>query len=312
MSTTTIDIKQYDFSTIPQTGFIEILGKRGTGKTTWTQYILTQSPSKDQGLFIVIGGSETVKESWSQFIHPLYVHDASIEYLERLRDQRNARIRHFQRLRRAFPTSEHVTLVFDDIASNKKIMRSPILGYLASNSRHLHMSIIILAQYHCQIPPEIRNQFDFVVILATSDAKTIGRVHSEFCSIIDLRSFRSVLAFATQKHGACIINNQSASMEITDVISYGLMETYPVVVQELGSPQLWTFARERYIDVDMVVPSKSDAEQWVRKRSQDEDSESVSQRDDDNDTYSKSAHVAEHVSRFIHTDRHGKIVVRKV
>lgn len=309
MSTTTIDIKQYDFSTLPQTGFIEILGKRGTGKTTWTQYILTKSPSRDHGMFIVIGGSETVKESWSQFIHPLYVHDASVEYLERLRNQRNARIRHFQRLHREFPVTEHVTLVFDDIASNKKIMRSPIMGYLASNSRHLHMNIVILAQYHCQIPPEIRNQFDYAIILATSDAKTIARVHSEFCSIIDLRSFRSVLSFATQKHGACVINNQSASMDIADVLSYGVMDTYPLVVQELGSAQLWAFARERYIDVDMVVPSKHDAEQWVRKRSQDEDSE---QHDDTNDTYSKSVHVAEHVSRFIHTDRHGKIVVRKV
>ena len=62
MLTELVDVQPYHWSTLPPCGFFEVLGKRGTGKTTWTQHILQSSPHKSSGLFVVMAGSETAKQ----------------------------------------------------------------------------------------------------------------------------------------------------------------------------------------------------------------------------------------------------------
>ena len=146
-----VDIRTYDWTTLPACGFFEVLGKRGTGKTSWTQYILQFSPLKTTGSFVVMAGSETAKSSWATLVPPLFVHHPTIERLEKIKSVQNALVREHTRAGTPFPPHNMLTLVLDDVSSNKQIMRSPILAYLASNSRHLQMSIFILAQYHCQI-----------------------------------------------------------------------------------------------------------------------------------------------------------------
>lgn len=285
MLTELVDVQAYDWDILPACGFFEVLGKRGTGKTSWTQYILQYSPNKQSGVFVVVAGSETAKQSWSKLVHPIFVVDPSLQHLEILKDTQNELVRHYQKNHEEFPDEKKMTLVLDDVSSNKKLMRSQILSYLASNSRHLQMSIFILAQYHCQIVAEVRNQFDQVFMLSTSDKKSIERLHAEYCSSIDLRIFKHVLGYVTQNYGLMVINNQATSVHINDICFHAKMKTYPPDLQQLGSENTWDFGTDYYCDEDQSRPDIDDADAWQQ----------------DQEDQQKN-HVV--------TDRRGKLVIR--
>jgi hypothetical protein len=277
-----VDLVDFDFSSLPTTGFFEVVGKRGTGKTTWIQHILQSSPMRNNGLFVVIAGSEMVKISWSKIIHPMYIIEGSsgIQYLETLKQHQNSCIREFGN---DYPDSFHVTIIFDDVAADKRLMNSSVLKYLASNSRHLHMSIYILAQYHMQIVKEVRQQFDYVFILNTSDRRTMKNIHDEFCSNVDMHLFTPVLAFATKNFGLLVINNRVNSPSISDVCSYATMDYPPTYdVYKLGSDELWNYANSQFVSPQAERPSIVQADAWQ----------------------TSTHHIVE-------DSRHGKIIIRK-
>lgn len=259
-----VDIDRFDYSKLPPYGFIEVLGKRGTGKTTWTQYILQHTKSADTGLFSLIAGSETVRNAWSTLIHPMYIVgvDMAISHLERIRDNQNTLIRTKSK---AEMEPFHMTLVLDDVASNRKIMRSPILAYLASNSRHLHMTIIILVQYHCQVVKEIRNQFDLVFVLSTGDADIVKQLHKEYCAGTTLETFRHVLGYVTEDFGMCVINNRLNSSNLSHICFYDRISSYPPDLIRLGSEEQWTFAENNYISPDTEKPSDTSIHTWENR-----------------------------------------------
>jgi hypothetical protein len=292
MTSQTIDVQQFEFSTLPPTGFYEVLGKRGTGKTTWTKHILQSSQYAREGLFIVMGGSETVRDSWSDVIHPLYVVDASVEYLEILTAERNQLIRKNKQHDRQLQPHEHVTLILDDVSSIKAVMKSQALSYLASNSRHLHMAIFILAQSHTQVPTEVRSQNDFLFVLSTADSKNIQRIREEYASSIDKRVFRTVLSFCTNERGLLVVDNRTSS---DDVSAICYMARNPglhgVTHDRLGPEKMWLFAQSRYIN--QSVPSAEDAETWAIHQQQEHD---ITKKIQD--------------SRKIYKDKRGQIVIR--
>jgi hypothetical protein len=293
MTSQTIDVQQFDFATLPSTGFYEVLGKRGTGKTTWTKFILQSSQYAREGLFIVMGGSETVRDSWSDVIHPLYVIDASVEYLEKLTDQRNHLIRQCKQQDREPTRREHVTLILDDVASIKTVMKSQPLSYLASNSRHLHMAIFILAQAHTQVPTEVRSQNDFLFVLATADSKNISRMREEYASSVDKRVFRTLLSFCTNDRGLLVVDNRTSSDQVSDIC---YMVRNPGLHahdhRRLGPDQLWAFADSRYINT--AVPTAEEAHEWNIQN--DEDTTELTKKIQD--------------SRKIYQDKQGQLVIR--
>jgi len=257
-----VNIHPYDWSALPACGFFEVLGKRGTGKTSWTQHILQFSPLKPTGAFVVIAGSETAKDSWSKIVPSLFVNDPDLVQLERIKSIQNSHVRAAQKSGTPFPPECQLTLVFDDVSSNKKLMRSPILAYLASNSRHLQMSIFILAQYHCQIVAEVRNQFDLVFLLNTADRKSINRLHAEYCSPIDRRIFGHLLSHCTQNYGMLIIDNQTTSPDVESICFYATQDPYPPILERLGPGTFWEFDDNHYCDEETLRPDRETADAW--------------------------------------------------
>jgi len=283
-----IDITAYDWDGMPPCGFFEVLGKRGTGKTSWTQYITQFSPTRSVGTFVVVAGSETAKASWSKIVHPIFVYDPEIQALEKICDTQSAIVKGFHREGTPVPPDRHVTVVLDDVSSNKKLMRSQVISSMASNSRHLNMSVFILVQYHCQIVSEVRNQFDTVFMLNTADKRSIERVHAEYCSVVDLRVFKHVMGHVTKDFGMLVIDNRSTDPDIKTICFYASMASYPPVIERLGAPELWEWCEDHYGDPDEPRPDPEDADEWEQ-----------------------SSYDPQKTSHTI-TDRRGRLTIRKV
>lgn len=293
MLTEYVDLTEFSFSSLPRTGFYEVLGKRGTGKTTWTKYMLQFTPHAHVGMFVVMCGSETIRESWSEVIHPMYIQGPRVDYLETVVNDRNELIRESRLAGRALKEEEHLTLVLDDVASVRRIMRSNVLAYLASNSRHLHMSIFLLAQYHCQIPAEIRNQNDLIFMLATHDQKTIRRVHAEYASCLDRRAFEHVVSYCTDNYGMLVIDNRSIGSDFDSICFSARISDYnELQFAKLGSQSLHQFIDHWYFDENH--PTDQEAVEWTQSQQEKDMVKQIMG------------------NRRIFQDRRGKLVIRTV
>ena len=81
----TTEVHEFNIKDIPYNGFIQILGKRGTGKTSWAKHICANLEDNGEGIFIVMAGSEKVKESWAEMVPKLFIVDPNEAYLEKIK-----------------------------------------------------------------------------------------------------------------------------------------------------------------------------------------------------------------------------------
>ena len=289
-----VDISSFKYEHIPYNGFIEFLGKRGSGKTSWVRYMLTQLIDRQEGTFIVMAGSERVKDLWADMVPRLFVVDPSLEYLEKLKQHQTQMVKHYKHS--DFPRVHHITLILDDCASIKTFMRSPILAWLASNGRHIELRICILVQYLNQCPCEIRDQFDIIFCLATSNRKNIAKLHEEYVGVGEFRTFRSVLNTMTEDRGCLVIDNRINSSSISGCCFYSKIENFPIVPIHIGDEQQWSYSEKHYIEnIQTYVPHQLQQD-VVEESDEEEDLEEIKKVMDTTRMYS---------------DRLGKIIIRK-
>ena len=250
--------------------------------------MLAQLLDREEGTFIVMAGSERVKDTWADMVPRLFVVDTSIEYLEKMKHHQTEMVKKYKT---DFPRIHHITLILDDCASIKSFMRSPILAWLASNGRHIELRLCILVQYLNQCPCEIRDQFDIIFCLATSNRKNIYKLHEEFVGVGDIRTFRSVLNTMTEDRGCLVIDNRISSNSISGCCFYTKMVSFPFAPLRLGDKQQWVYSEKHYLD-DVYIEQLEEAEE-----SESEELEEIKKVMDTTRLYS---------------DRLGKIIIRKL
>ena len=297
----TAEIHEFDIKSLPCNGFIQIIGKRGTGKTSWAKHICSNLEDSKNGIFIVMAGSEKVKESWSEYIPGLFVLDPSEMYLEKIKNIQNKNIKMFLSRKEEFPQDLHITLIMDDCSSNKAIIRSKIMAWFGSNGRHIELRVILLTQYLNQIIPELRCQFDVVVILATSNKKNVTKFHEEFVGCGNLRTFHTILNIMTEDNGALIVDNRTNPSSLSSCCFYGKINPWPIPAKRLGHPTTWEFNDKHFI-------------------LQEEEEENITTKDNMDVEIDEEDDMGEISSRIellgnekrMYSDRHGSILVRKI
>lgn len=243
------DIKEYSYETLPQSSMILLIAKRKSGKTTWAKNMLSHMPSARSGIVIVMAGTVETKRSWMDWVHPLYIVDPSVEYLEKLKSTQNNNVQQCMDSGKEFDMSKkHITLIIDDCSSISALMKSDVFKYLASNGRHLFITLFITSQYLNAIPAEVRVQFDVIIILATGNRRNIAKLHEEYASCSTPREFRSVLSTCTENFGSLVIDNTINAMRISDNAFYGEIPIWPLPIVRLGASTVWEFADKHYVD----------------------------------------------------------------
>lgn len=310
-SSTVIDVQPFKNHKMPDSGFILYLGKRGTGKSTLAMYMSRFWKHARSGMAIAMCGSESVKNDWTHVIPKLFTVDISTEYIETMLEQQNELVRKYEQLNVAFPAYHEKLIILDDVASSKAFMRSKAFIYMASNSRHLHLTTFVLAQYLFQVPAECRNQFDLVFSMNTNNRRNITTLHSEYANSVSLRVFRSVLTTVTENYGVLCIDNRKNTSNISDVCSY-TRAPYPIAHVRVGSDALWQYSKKHYLDIDRLRAHKTSLRTQLDSMSMDDhvmdsDDEEEQQK---SDLFENAYDILD--NRRIFNDRTGSILIRKM
>jgi hypothetical protein len=166
-----------------QSFFLMIVGKPGSGKSTFLLSMLT-STKKDRiykGVFKDIiyccppNSRGTVKDNP---LEECTVHNGiSLDIVENIVDNKTkydeSPKKHYNQL-----------LIIDDCtASLKNKQNIEILNELSMNRRHLSLSIILLTQYVTSVPASVRSQLSQIVLFKPSNNKDYDTLKREFINM---------------------------------------------------------------------------------------------------------------------------------
>lgn len=239
-----INIKEADFNDIEPCASIALLGKRRTGKTTWAKYLL-QYINKSIDRFVVICGNKDNGSEWKQIIHPLYVMNKDENHLKRIRDYQDVTLSKIDKTN-VIPRKYRICIILDDCGSDRSFMHSNIMKDILSNGRHYGMTIIMLCQYLNQMHCENRDQIDYLLVLHTSNNRNVRKIHDEYGSTTDLRSFKYILNACTVNRGCCWIDNTKNAINVSDSTYYKRIK-WPCTFSEVGSSHVRTYGDQHHL-----------------------------------------------------------------
>lgn len=169
------DVKFHPYPTIL------LVGKRNSGKS-WTSVSLALEYPHVQRWCAWCGNKDTA-DFWAARLgsHATVYNtdDRGREALIRAIQYQEEKVRLYKTLQKPLPPKYCIGFIFDDCTSKRKFRQGELLEELFSNGRHYEAVIIISAQYIKQLPPILRTNTDYIVMLHNSK-KTVRILFEEY------------------------------------------------------------------------------------------------------------------------------------
>lgn len=190
-----------------------VLGKTGSGKSTLIQDILFYIRRIQSGL--VFCPTETSLVDYRLMFPETFIHEAWDSKL----------VHNFVKLQKRLKKKDpdfHQILMLDDCLYDKGgFIKDPITRFLFFNGRHHNISMIISAQYMMDMPPDLRNNIDFVIALRDNVHSNREKLWKNFFGVIPTAdAFHQIMQRCTAGYNAIVLDNTSRSANIDDCIFY--------------------------------------------------------------------------------------------
>ena len=270
-----VQLGEFEFGKLSeQFGLYLILGKRDTGKTTWCRFINSFIPSSQTGLVIVITQNEKLKLDWAQFVPELYIfYPEDLDILDKIRETSNNVLYAVSQngLSPETKLENSVTIILDDVASDKRVMSNNALRQLASSGRHNFVNMFILSQYIYQVPTHVRTQFDYIFMMQTFSDRNMKPIHKEYLSMMDMATMKAVVQSVTANYGCLVIHTGARSGKFEEMCYHARIPVQEVGrVQRLGKAEQWAYSDQYYFDQNSRVDLCHAKEPWNASGGNDE------------------------------------------
>ncbi len=228
-----------------------VIAKSGSGKSWVIRDIM--SVMSDIPCGIVIAPTDKMTKFYdtvypSAFIH----HEYSPVILEKLFERQriiikknNEREKKGKRL-----LDPRVLLIMDDLQSKKnEWVDDPNFKSIMCEGRHFGITLILSLQYSMAIPPELRSQFNYVMLLNESNFSNRRKLFEHYCGIFPkYEIFDNLFNQLTDDYGTMVIDNASNSRDLNDRIFWykaHVKDSFPI-----GSDAFIKFHRENFQEED--------------------------------------------------------------
>tara|TARA_B100000214_G_C23972624_1_gene630981 strand:- start:755 stop:1600 length:846 start_codon:yes stop_codon:yes gene_type:complete len=187
-----------------------IVGKRGSGKSKCLVDLLYNMPKVD--FVIGMAPTEETIETFRQFIPESCIyHQFNQNKLEQMIALQREMVR--KKIDRSF------LLILDDCLYEKSVLKSTAMRELFLNGRHLHISMIICAQYVMDLSPDLRTNVDYIFAMRENIIANRAKLHKFFYGMFEkYEDFAKTMDATTANFGSMVLDNTSKSNEIEDCI----------------------------------------------------------------------------------------------
>jgi hypothetical protein len=170
-------------------------------------------------------------------------------------------------LKEPFPKIYEIGLIFDDTTSKKKFSRGDLLEDLFSNGRHYKAVIIISCQWINQLPPSVRMNTDFLIMMNNSKrtARILFDEYIECDDLDDYKMFFELLRTVTsQKDNAgeklfngLVFDNISGGSSFADMFKiFRHYEGFNPDKVDLGWESWRKYNQEHFYDEELELQKK--------------------------------------------------------
>jgi hypothetical protein len=224
-----------------------IIAKSGSGKSWVVRDMM--SIINDIPAGVIIAPTDKITKFYdsvfpSSFIH----HEFKPETLVNLLDRQDRIFK--KNIERAKKGKElidpRVFLIMDDLQSKKdEWVSDPSFISIMCEGRHRAITLCLVLQYSLAIPPNIRSQFNFIMLLAEDNFSNRRKLFEHYAGIFPkYEMFDTLFNQLTDDYGTMIIDNSSNSRDLNERIFW-----YKAVIKDpfpIGSSRLIDFHHENY------------------------------------------------------------------
>lgn len=192
---------------------ILIIGKTGTGKTTLVQDLLFYIRKIQSG--VVICPTEQSLVDYRLMFPEVFIHDKwdppVIENFIKM-----------QKKIRKTDANFHSLLMLDDIMYDKNaILKDESTRFIFMNGRNNNITMIITMQYCMDLPPDLRNNIDFVIALRDNIHANREKLWKNFFGVIPTAdAFHQIFQQCTSGFNCIVLDNTNRTARIEDSIFY--------------------------------------------------------------------------------------------
>jgi len=238
---------------------VVLIGRRDTGKSYLVKDLLYYHQDIPAGT--VISGTEAANGFYSSIVPKSFIHDeyntTIIENLLRRQKKALKDMKEDMKTYNKTTKDPRLFVIMDDCLYDQTWTRDRIMRALFMNGRHWKVMLIITMQYPLGIPPNLRTNIDYVFILREPYLANRKRIWENYASMFPtLEAFCTVMDQTTQNYECLVINNNSKSNDIRDMIFWYKAENHPDF--RLGNKEYWNANNDsdESDDDDIYDPSK--------------------------------------------------------
>jgi hypothetical protein len=243
----TINIRPFDFNTMPpfkgkgdEDGTkIIIIGKAGSGKSSLIKDILA-SKAHLIPVAQVFSGTEDSNHAFGSIITDVCIYNK----LD-LKAMENFKIR--QKTAKKWLKNPWALQIIDDCTDDPKILKKTIFQDYYKNGRHWAMLHILTLQYCLDIPPAIRNNYDYAFIFKENIIATREKLHKYFGACIhSFPDFNNLMDTITGDYTALVIKNSASATTPEECLFWYKADPGAIPKNwKFGSAVAWEFQQDR-------------------------------------------------------------------
>jgi len=225
-----LKVKKFDPTIVKPHRITLIVGKRGSGKSKCLVDLLYNLPPVD--FVIGMAPTEETIDTFRQFIPETCIyHSFNQNKVEQMIALQREMIR--KKINRSF------LLILDDCLYEKSVLKSTAMRELFLNGRHLHIAMIICAQYVMDLSPDLRTNVDYIFAMRENIIANRAKLHKFFYGMFEkYEDFAKTMDATTSNFGSMVLDNTSKSNEIEDCV-YWYRARIDVPEFKLGKESYW-------------------------------------------------------------------------
>jgi hypothetical protein len=254
------DLKQISFKASEAKGpVIVLIGRRDTGKSFLIRDILHSHMDIPVGT--VISGTESGNGFFRTIVPRIFIHNEySSVIVENILKRQRSVMKQIQKEMTTYRKSNidpRAFVIMDDCLYDSSWTKDKLMRSLFFNGRHWKIMLIITMQFPLGIPPNLRTNIDYVFILRDSYISNRKRIYENYAGMFPtFDAFCQIMDACTENFECLVINNNSKSNQITDMVFWYKAETHNDF--RLGSKEYW--------DLSKNIPSDDEEETYDPKK----------------------------------------------
>ena len=243
--TLNLNLKRFLPKSMPDNSTMITLGKRRTGKTTLVLDILHAKRHIPCG--VVISGTEESNHTYKGIVPDLFIYsEYKPEILEKIMVRQRKLINKMMN-DPSLKINPKVFMILDDVMYDRTIWKSEVIRKIFFNGRHFQVFFMATCQYLMDLPPAIRANLDYTIILREPILSNRTKIHTYFCGIVpEFKAFCNILDATTANFECLVVDNTSRSTEVSDVLFWYKAKIRDSSTWRVGAPSFWTHHNTKY------------------------------------------------------------------